>query len=423
MKRCWIIALAFLSCLVHAENWPEFRGPTRQGISTERNLPLAWSADSNIVWKAAIPGDGWSSPIVWGDRVFVTSASANGADCHVIALDRKTGQILWNTTAFTQITRRKESKNSWATPTPITDGKTIYAVFGGGGVAAVDWSGKVLWTNMEVEFYSRHGLGSSPILHDGLLIMPYDGSSSRFESTEKVTDAERIGWQTPWDKSIIAALDAKTGKRVWTAKRGMSRIAHVSPLILEIDGAKQLVSGAGDRVQGFNLKTGEQIWSLYAQGEGVTPSPVSGEGLLFASSGFEKTTFRAFKLANLKGDVTETHIAWEQKKGCPTQPSPIYVDGRLFALTDGGIVTRYNPKTGDVIWQDRVGGNFSASPVFADGRIYCLSEAGETIVIESADDFKILARSPLNERCQASMAISQNHLFIRGEKNLYCVGQ
>jgi outer membrane protein assembly factor BamB len=237
-----------------------------------------------------------------------------------------------------------------------------------------------------------------------------------------VTDSERIGWQIPWDKSFIAAFDVKSGKRVWTGKRGMSRIAHISPLILEIDGAKQLVSGAGDRMQGFNPKTGEQIWSIYAQGEGVTPSPVFGEGMLFASSGFEKTTLRAIKLANIKGDVTETHIAWEQKKGCPTQPSPIYVNGRLFCITDGGVVTRYNPKDGEVIWQDRVGGNFSASPVYADGRIYFLSEQGETTVIDAGEDFKILARSALNERCLASMAISQGRFFVRTDKNLYCIG-
>lgn len=414
---CFALALSAV-----AENWPGFRGPTRQGHSSEKNLPLAWSSETNIVWKTPVAGEGWSSPIVWDERVFVTAATENGTQCHIIALDRRSGKILWDTTVFTQTTRRKEGKNSWATPTPATDGKAVYAVFGGGGVAAVDWEGKLLWKNLEVDFYSRHGLGASPVLHEGLLIMPYDGSNPNFEPSGKPTDTERIGWQIPWDKSFIAALDTKTGKRVWTGKRGLSRIAHISPIILEIDGGKQLVSGAGDRMQGFNLKTGELIWSAYTQGEGVAPSPVAGEGMLFASSGFEKTTLRAFKLANMKGDVTQTHIVWEQNKGVPTQPSPIYVNSRLYAITDGGVVTCYNPKNGEVLWQDRVGGTFSASPVFADGRIYFLSEAGETTVIDSGETFKILGRNPLKERCQASLAISGGNIFIRSEKAVYCIG-
>ena len=418
----WAVALA-ITISSRAENWPGFRGPTRQGHSSEKSLPTYWGLHTNLVWKAEIPGEGWSSPIVWNDRVYVTTATANGADCHVIALDRRSGEMLWDTKVFSQPTRRKESKNSWATPTPTTDGKAVYAVFGGGGVAAVNWNGSILWTNIEVEFYSKHGLGSSPLLHDGLLIQAYDGSNSSFEASDKVTDAQRLGWQIPWDKSFIAALDTKTGKRVWTGKRGMSRIAHVSPIVLEIDGAKQIVSGAGDRMQGFDPKTGELIWSIYAQGEGVVPSPVAGYGMLFASSGFEKTTLRGFKLKGMKGDVTATHVAWEQTKGVPTQSSPIYVNPRLYAVTDGGILNCYNPRDGELLWQERIGGIYSASPVYADGKIFFLAENGQTTIVDSGPDFKILSRCELDERCQASPAISHNKIFIRTEKHLFCLGQ
>jgi outer membrane protein assembly factor BamB len=420
-----LLVCAFIATIAttSAENWPGFRGPTRQGHSTEKNVPLNWSADTNILWKTPVAGEGWSSPIVWNDRVFVTSATDNGTQCHIIALDRRSGKILWDTTVFTQKTRRKEGKNSWATPTPATDGKAVYAVFGGGGVAAVNLDGKVLWKNLDVDFYSRHGLGASPLLHENLLIMPYDGSNPNFDPSQKPTDTERLGWQIPWDKSFIAALDTKTGQRVWTGKRGLSRIAHISPLVLSIDGAPQLVSGAGDRMQGFNLKTGELIWSIYTQGEGVAPSPVAGDGRLFASSGFEKTTLRGIKLSKMKRDVTQTHIVWEQIKGVPTQPSPIYVKPRLYAITDGGILTCYNPQNGDVLWQDRVGGTHSASPVFADGKIYFLSETGETTVIDSGETFKVLACNPLNERCQASIAISGGNILIRTEKAISCIGQ
>ena len=173
-------------------------------------------------------------------------------------------------------------------------------------------------------------------------------------------------------------------------------------------------------MQGFDPKTGELLWSIYAQGEGVSPSPVLGDGVIYASSGFEKTTLRAVKLGG-KGDVTETHIAWEQKKGVPTQPSPIFVKPNLYAITDGGIVTCYNPANGEIIWQDRVGGNHSASPVHADGRIYFLSETGDTTVIEAGPQFKVLAKNSLGEKCQASMAVSGKRLFIRTDKSLFCI--
>lgn len=407
-----------------AENWPGFRGPTGQGLSQEKNLPLHWSAESNVVWKTEIPAPGWSSPIVWNDRVFVTGVSDDNTRCRVLCLNRSSGKILWDKPVFEQVPRRKESKNSYATPTPVTDGRHVFAVFGDGSVVALTLEGEIAWTNREVKFYSRHGLGASPILHGNLLIMPFDGSNpiAAAGTWPKVSDEEKLGWQIPWDKAFIAALDAKTGKRVWTAKRGMSRIAHVSPIVTSVEGKDILISGAGDRMQGFDLKSGDPLWSVYAQGEGVTPSPVVGDGLLFTSSGFEKTTLRAIKLGKAKGDVTESHVAWEQKKGVPTQPSPIYVRPYLYAITDGGIATCYQGATGEIVWQERIGGNHSASPLHADGRIYFLSEGGETSVIATGAEFKALAKNSLGEKCQASIAAAANHLFIRTEKNLYCIG-
>lgn len=432
MQRLTLLALACAAvlstgCLSHdataqqsaAENWPRFRGPNGQGHSRETALPLHWSATSNVVWKTAIPGEGWSSPIVWDGKIFLTSVTEDGSKGHVLCVDAASGAIVWNKQVLEQQPRRKESKNSYATPTATTDGEKVYAVFGDGSVVALTMKGDLVWTNRDVAFYSRHGLGSSPIVHDGLLIMPYDGSNP-VAAGGKVDDNERTGWQIPWDKALVVALDTKTGKRVWTGKRGMSRISHVTPFVASVDGKDQIISGAGDRVQGFDPKTGELLWSIYAQGEGVSPSPVLGDGVIYASSGFEKTTLRAVKLGG-KGDVTETHIAWEQKKGVPTQPSPIFVKPNLYAITDGGIVTCYNPASGEIIWQDRVGGNHSASPVHADGKIYFLSETGDTTVIEAGPQFKVLAKNSLGEKCQASMAVSGKRLFIRTDKSLFCI--
>ena len=194
-----------------------------------------------------------------------------------------------------------------------------------------------------------------------------------------------------------------TGKRFWTGTRGLSRIAHATPMVVEHGGKKQIVSIAGDAIQGFDPGTGERLWTVYAQGEGLVPTPVTGDGMLFAASGFEKTTLRGVRLGG-EGDVTKTHIAWEQRKGVPTQPSPLYVKGHVYTITDGGIATCYKAESGEIIWQERIGGNHSASPVFADGDIYFLSESGETAVIETSPKFSgIVATNTVGEKCQASI--------------------
>ncbi len=411
-----LLSTAACAAAPAGDPWPGFRGPTGQGISEDSAPPLEWSAESNVLWKTAIPGEGWSSPVVWGDRVFVTTTLDGGTKCRVLALDRTAGRILWDTPVFEQAALRKEGKNSYATPTPCTDGERVYAVFGEGGAAALDLDGKLLWTNQDVKFYSRHGLGASPVVHDGLLIMPYDGSNRVAAAGQwpKNSDEERLGWQIPWDKSEIVALDVKTGKRVWTAKRGMSRIAHATPIFA----GPQMISIAGDVVQGFNPKTGERLWSVYCQGEGLVPSPVTGEGLIFAASGFEKTTLRA-----IRGGTGE--IVWEQKKGVPTQPSLLYVAPHLFAVTEGGVASCYKAATGEIVWQERIADKqgFSASPIAAAGRVYILSETGETTVIAAGPEFKVLARNPLKEKCQASPALSRGNFFLRTDKSLFCIGK
>lgn len=419
--------LAFLPALLACasapsrQEWPRFRGPTGQGHSADAGVPLSWNATTNIAWKTAIPGDGWSSPVAWGDRLFLTSATDGGKKCHVICVDASDGRVLWEKHVFDQEAGRKEGKNSYATPTPCVDGRRVYAVFGGGGAAALELDGTVAWTNQEVKFYSRHGLGASPILHDGLLIMPYDGSNRIDQAGQwpKVSDEERLGWQIPWDKAEVVAFDAPTGKRVWTGKRGMSRIAHATPIV--VDG--QILSIAGDVVQGFDPKNGKLLWTATSEGEGLTPSPVAGDGMVFASSGFPTRTLRGIRLGG-SGDVTKTHIVWEQKKGVPTQPSLLYVKPHLYAVTEEGVASCFKPESGEIVWQERLTpakSGFSASPVYADGRIYVLSDSGETTVLAPGPEFKVLSRNPLGEKCQASPAVSNGRIFIRSDKHLFCI--
>jgi outer membrane protein assembly factor BamB len=440
-SMCKTILLVLFSCAIglmagdlRGENWPRFRGPTGQGISTEKNLPLEWSVGSgsnsedgqakNIAWKTPIPGTGWSSPIVWGDNVFVTSTTDKGTTCRLICLDLKTGEIRWNSKIFKQTAKHKEGRNSHATPTPVTDGKRVYCVFSSGQMAAVDFDGKTQWTNHQVSFYSRHGLGASPVLYKNLFIMPFDGSNlvSAPGKWPKNSDKEKLGWRVPWDKAIILALDTATGKEVWTAKRGMSRIAHVTPNILNIDGQDQLVSVAGDVIQGFAPTTGKRIWTIRSEGEGVTPGFAAGDGLIFTVSGYMKNTVRTVRIG-AKDDATKSHIAWETRKGVPKQSSLVYVKPHLYAVTESGIVTCYLGADGEIVWQGRINGRHSASPVYADGRIYFQSETGETVIIKAGPEFKILARNTINEKCQASIAISNGALLIRSDKHLFRIGK
>src|SRR5581483_1622094 len=267
MTTKFVLQLLPVLLAAHAvgENWPGFRGPTCQGLSSEAGLPLRWSATENIAWKTVVPGEGWSSPIVWNDRVFVTTATEGGVGCHLIAFERTTGTVLWDREVFKQVPGHKQQRNGYATPTPCTDGKLVFAVFGDGSFAALDFEGKVVWVNRNFPFYGEHGLGSSPILWQELLIMARDGSGEPPDTG--------AGWHFAWDKARILALDTRTGKFQWEAKRGMSRIAHVVPSIWTApDGHAELVSGAGDVVQGFDPKTGERLWTSKNIGEGVVPS-------------------------------------------------------------------------------------------------------------------------------------------------------
>lgn len=412
------IVLGFLlaaSTTLVADHWAQFRGPNGQGVSKEKRFPLQWSATSNVLWKATIPGEGWSSPVVWGDSVFLTTATENGESCRVLRLDASNGREVWNKEVFRQFPRRKEGRNSYATPTPVTDGRRVYTCFGDGSFAALAFDGSVVWTNRSHPFYSQHGLGTSPILHNGILVMARDGSSDG--------EDKKLGWQKAWDQSFVLALDAATGRERWKTGRGLSRISHGVPAIWETKGKAQVVSEAGDVVQGFDLASGKRLWTSEVLGEGKVPSVVLGEGLVFTSGGWGgRESIKAFRLGG-EGDLKETNLVWEQKKGTPKVPSMLYLQPHLYALTDGGILSCLVAATGELLWQERLGGNYSASPVAANGRIYALSDEGETVVVEAGKTFKILARNPLGEKLQASMALSKGHIYIRTAGSLFCIGR
>ena len=396
---------------VWGENWMQFRGSTGQGISSEKQLPITWTATKNIKWKASLPGNGWSSPIVFEDHVFITTASEEGVSCRVICVNRNDGSIEWNTEVHRQKPGAMRKQNSYATPTPVTDGKYVYSVFYDGTVIAVDFTGKIVWKNSEVKFFSLHGLGASPILANGQVIMPFDGSSRK---------DTQVGWKIPWDKAVVLSLDAGNGSVRWKGTRGDSRVGHVTPLLIN-DGS-QLVSAGGDRVQGFDPETGKRIWSIYSQGEGVTPSPAVGGGLIYTSSGFEAPTLRAIRLGG-QGDVTKTHIAWEQKRGVAALSSLLYVKPYLYSISRDNILHCIDASSGKIVWLERLSGVHWASPVYADGKVYILSENGVTIVLRPGAKYDEVARNDIGDTCLASMAVSQGNFYIRSAQHLYCIGK
>lgn len=396
-----------------AENWPCFRGPSHQGISHETKVPTEWSGTTNVLWKTPIPGQGWSSPIVFEDRVFVTTATEKGASFRLVCLDRGAGEILWDRQVTRQKAGHKQNLNSYASSTPATDGKYVYVLAADGTFACISYDGKVRWTRRHADFYGEHGLAVSLLLYNDLLIAPFDGSSPGPDN--------KLGWQTPWDKAVIFALNKDSGTIRWRGQRGLSRIAHVTPQIVTHNGIDQLVSGAGDVIQGFDPTTGERIWTVTSAGEGVVPSIVAGDGLVFATSGFGESAIRAVRLGGT-GDVTKTHIAWEVTEDVPKIPSMLYSSPYLFLIMETGLVKCLNGADGREIWRERLGGRYSASPVLAEGKIYFLSEQGKMTIIEAGPDFKILVENEVGEKCCASPAISNGCLFIRGENHLYCIG-
>ncbi len=409
----WALAAACIAVSpCFGENWPGFRGPTGQGISHEKNLPLTWSLHENLAWRTQVPGAGWSSPIVWEDRVFVTSASVDGTSCHVLCFDAANGNVVWDKEAFRQAESHKMAENSHATPTPVTDGKLVYAAFNGGRIVAVDFKGNVAWGWRDNQFVSKHGLAASPILNRDKLIMPFDGNGPG--------DINKIGFLTAWDGAFIAALDTRTGQEKWRGKRGLSRQAHVTPMIIEVNGRPQLVSGAGDVVQGFDPNSGERLWTVRSLGEGVVPSIVYGEGLIFTSSGYGSPSIRAIR-PDGHDNATATHIVWESSADVPLLPSFLYTDGLLFCIKESGVATCRDAKTGQTVWRERLGGRYGASPVLAEGRLYCLAENGSTTIIAAGRKFKQLAKNPLEGPCNASPAISGGRIFIRSQSSLYCI--
>lgn len=394
---------------VRAGNWPEFRGPTREGHASAANLPLEWSDTKGVVWKQEIPGQGWSSPVVQDGRIYLTAAvpDATGASLSLatLCLDEKSGKVLWKTHVFGQDAGAPKihAKNSHASPTPIIEGNRLYVHFGHQGTACLDLDGKILWRNSSLPYPPVHGNGGSPIIVDDALIFSCDGASNPF----------------------VVALDKKSGKVIWNVQRATAaskKFSFSTPALITVNGQKQVISPGSGAVFAYDPKTGKEIWHVnYGQGYSVIPRPIFGHGLLFVATGFDKPMVMAIRPEG-KGDITASHVAWTVEKGAPRTPSLLLVGDELYMVADNGVASCLDAKTGTVHWQERIGGDCSASPVYASGRIYIQTEQGLGVVLKAGKTFEKLATNPLGEKTLASYAVDDGALFIRSEKNLYRIG-
>jgi outer membrane protein assembly factor BamB len=400
----FILFMTFMPAPKGQQDWPQFRGPTGQGHSTEQSLPLEWDETRNIAWKVPVPGLAWSSPVVANRRVWITTAVENrgAVSLRLMAFDAATGSQALDVEVF-RVGRGAaiNPKNTHASPTPVVENGRVYVHFGANGTAALSEAGAIVW-KARFPYESQHGNGGSPILYGDLLVFSCDGGDSAF----------------------VIALDKNSGKTRWkTWRRTPWDQAYSTPLVIRVGERDQIVSVGAYRTAAYDPASGKEIWRVgYADGFSNVPRPVFGHGLVYIATGFQQPSLLAVR-ADGTGDVTKTHVAWTLTRSAPLTPSPLLVGDDLYVVNDAGIATCLDARTGTVHWQQRLRGNYSASPVAADGRIYFLAEEGVTTVIAAGKEFRRLAQNPLDGSTLASMAIAERSIFIRSDRHLYRISE
>jgi hypothetical protein len=403
MRAVWWLA----GCLsvvgwVSAADWPSWRGPTGDGLTSETAFPLRWTGTDNVAWKTPLPGVGHSSPIVHGDRIYLTTCKLDTKERVLLALDRTTGRRVWETVVLTALLEQKHNLNSYASSTPATDGQFIYVTFlhyPRVVVACYSAAGKEVWRQSPGEFHSKHGFCSPPLLYDGLVIVNCD------------QDAE----------AYIVALDQKTGAERWRADRPNRTRSYCPPVVFELAGKPQLVISGSKSVASYEPRTGKQIWLIDGPTEQFVASLVQHDGILFMTCGFP-----TYHLLGIRpdgtGNVTNTHVLWHNGGDAAYVPSPIAHGGKFFVVTDNGLAMCLEPKTGQRHWKERLGKRHSASPVAAGGYLYFPADNGSTFVIKASAQFTLVTENKLGENIYASPALANGQIFLRGEKHLYCIG-
>lgn len=387
-----------------ADNWPAWRGPRLDGVSTEKSsFPLTWSDTKNVVWKTEIPGKGHSSPVVWGDRIFLTSCVESTGERLLICVNRGDGAIVWQKTVVKCPLEKKHNLNSYASSTPVTDGKHVWVTFleqPDIRVACYDMAGERQWMVSPGKFNSPHGFCSSPILYDDLVIVNCDQDKQ---------------------EAFLVGLEKATGKERWRADRPNRTRSYCVPLLIDAAGKKQMVLSGSMCVASYDPATGKQHWIIQGPTEQYVASLVYDQNVLFLTAGFPELHIMGIDPGG-SGDVTDTAILWRTNKGASYVPSPVAQGGLFFVVSDGGVASCFEPKSGERHWMERLGQHHTASAVAANGYVYIPADDGTTFVLKASPKFEVVHKNKLKEEIYASPALSDGQIFIRSAKNLYCIG-
>jgi len=435
LMACLLASAAFRSEAAPKHNWSQWRGPEGNGISVETNLPAEWSDNKNIKWKTPIPGRGHSSPVVWDNRIFLTTdvegetvpgakavehmdsgkpfkhPDSVGADrkhtFKVLCIDRGTGKTLWEQTAYEgTVYDDRHRKSSFASPTPATDGTYVFAYFGTEGLFCYDFSGKQIWKVAPGPIATLGmGTGTSPVLFENAVILQCDEDNG--------------------EKSFIMALDKKTGKELWKTPRKV-QVSWSTPLIVRGPQRTEMITSGNELIISYDPKTGKELWRTKGHSSNAIATPLAGNGMVFVYAGFPVKKTLAITLG-ASGDLSDSkNIAWQYDKGTAYVPSSILYGEYLYLLSDRGIITCLEAKTGKIVYEGGripIPATFTASPVAFDGKILLTSEDGDTFVIKAGPKHEVIATNSIAEPVFASPAISDGMIFIRGERNLYCIGR
>jgi outer membrane protein assembly factor BamB len=430
MKK--IALLGLLSVSILAADWPHWRGPNFDGSSPEKALPSSWSVTENVKWKAPLPGVSGSTPVVWGDRIFLSSPDSS-KNLDLLCVDRKSGKVLWQKQVGVG-DRTAGPRSNMTSPSPVTDGKRVVALYGTGDIAAFDFEGKELWKRNLGEEFGKFAImwlyGSSPLIYEGRLYVQVLQTSPVPEGYTHARDGKTTR------ESYLLCIDPATGKDIWKHVRPSDAIqeskeSYASPIPFEGPNGKEILIVGGDVVTGHDARNGNELWRLGGLNPKndpwwrIVPSVVTGDGMIFASAPKRDPLF-AIK-AGGKGDVTATHLAWKLTENPTDWATPLFYNGRLVVLDgDRHVVTCLKPKTGEKIWSGKIEVRepIWSSPTGADGKIYLISESGTAIVLEAGDEFKIISTIPMKEGpVRSSIVASHGQLLIRTAENLYCIGK
>jgi len=398
-----------------ASDWLQFRGPDGQGHSDAQGVPIEWSEQKNVRWKVAVPGEGWSSPVISGNQIWLTASDKDGKSLHALCFNKATGELLHKVKVLTTNNPgQRHPQNGYASPTPVLDGNRAYVHFGPRGTVCLDSAGKIVWKNTEFIYEAFQGAASSPILHDNVLILTCDGTDHQF----------------------LVALDKHTGKTVWKQRRAhlenaaarhaegstMARIAKMSystPLIQMVNGSPQLISNGADHVAAYDLKTGHEIWWMPYVGFSQVARPSYGNELFYVVGSVAQDHFCVFAVRPGKGKLKDDQVVWQNSKGIAHVPSPLLVGKELFVIDNIGVASCLDALTGKLLWRERLGGNHDASPIEVRGRIYYQGRDGTMTVLAAGRTCNVLGRNRLDGRFMASPAVSGRAIFLRSDTHLY----